>query len=136
MSEMAAGFTGARFVRFVVVGVGAALLFFVLAFLLVSAGLPPFVGSALAYAVAFVVAYSAQRGWTFGGRHDHSHALPRYFAVQLGCATFSGVVSHVAVYWLGMSPFAMSAVTTVLASAASFVLSSLWVFPDRVGNRR
>ena len=32
-----------------------------------SAGLPPFVGSAIAYMLAFVVAYSAQRGWTFEG---------------------------------------------------------------------
>lgn len=134
MSGMAAGFAGTRLFRFVVVGVGAALLFFVLAFLLVSAGLPPFPGSALAWAAAFVVAYTAQRGWTFGGRHDHGHAFPRYFAVQLGCAAFSGIVAHVAVHRFGMSPLAMSAVTTVLASAASFVLSSLWVFPDRAGH--
>jgi len=120
-----------RLARFVVVGVGAACLLFVMTFVLTSAGLPPFPGSVLAYAVAFAVAYTAQRGWTFGARHDHSHALPRYFALQAGCAVFSGIVSHVAVTRFGMSALAMSALTTVAASAASYILSLAWVFPDR-----
>ncbi|TIX09409.1 MAG: GtrA family protein, partial [Mesorhizobium sp.] len=93
--------------------------------------LSPFVGSAAAYAIAFVVAYSAQRGWTFGGEHDHATALPRYLALQLGCAFFSGLVSHVAVAHFGLSPLAMSALTTVATSALSYVASSLWVFPAR-----
>ena len=120
-----------RLFRFVVVGVGAAGLFFILAYVLVVAGMPPFAGSMLAYAIAFVVAYTAQRGWTFGGRHAHSHSFPRYLALQVACALFSGVVAHAAVALFGMSPLAMSAVTTVLASAVSYVASSLWVFPDR-----
>ena len=131
MSVVLRSMTELRLFRFVVVGVGAAALFFVLTYALASAGLPPFLGSTLAYAVAFMVAYSAQRSWTFGGRHDHSHALPRYLAVQLCCALFSGTVSHVAVAGFGMSPLAMSALTTVLTSAVSYVLSSLWVFADR-----
>jgi putative flippase GtrA len=131
----ATAFSGSRLLRFLTVGVGAAGLFFLLTFLLVSAGLPPFIGSMLAYAISFVVAYLAQRGWTFGGRHDHSHSLPRYFALQLTCATVTGGVSHVAVNEFGMSPLAMSALATVLASAVSYVVSSLWVFPDREGPR-
>ena len=131
MTDMVRGPAGTRLFRFVAVGVGAAGLFFVLAFLLVSAGLPPFAGSTIAYAIAFAIAYTAQRGWTFGGRHDHAQAFPRYLALQLACAGFSGLVSHVAVNSFGLSPLAMSAVATILAGAASYVLSSLWVFPDR-----
>ncbi|TGP47001.1 GtrA family protein, partial [bacterium M00.F.Ca.ET.229.01.1.1] len=97
MIDALPGFVQSRLFRFLVVGVGAALLLFVLSWLLVSLGLSPFVGSAAAYAIAFVVAYSAQRGWTFGGEHDHATALPRYLTLQLGCAVFSGLVSHVAV---------------------------------------
>jgi putative flippase GtrA len=123
--------TDLRLFRFIVVGVGAAALMFALTYALVLAGLPPFFGSTLAYAAAFVVAYSAQRGWTFGGRHDHSHAFPRYLVLQLCCALFSGVVSHVAVARFGMSALAMSALTAIVAGATSYVLSSLWVFPDR-----
>jgi putative flippase GtrA len=120
-----------RLFRFFLVGGGVAALFFVLAFLLVSAGLPPFAGSAIAYAISFVIAYAAQRGWTFGGRHDHAEAFPRYVVLQLGCAALSGLIAHVAVHVFGLSPLAMSAAATVLTSAVSYLLSSLWVFPDR-----
>ena len=120
-----------RLFRFFLVGGGSAGLFFVLTYLLATLGMPPFAASILAYAIAFVVAYTAQRGWTFGGRHAHSHSFPRYLALQVACALFSGVVAHAAVALFGMSPLAMSAVTTVLASAVSYVASSLWVFPDR-----
>ena len=120
-----------RLFRFLTVGVGAALLFFVLSWLLVSLGFSPFIGSVVAYALTVVVAYSAQRGWTFGGQHDHASAMPRYLSLQLGCALFSGLVSHLAVTRFGMSALAMSALTTVAASAVSYVMSSLWVFPAR-----
>jgi hypothetical protein len=51
--------------------------------------------------------------------------------LQIGCAAFSGLVSHLAVTRFGMSPLAMAATTTIAASAASYVLSSNWVFPAR-----
>ena len=131
MSETLPAFLQTRLFRFLTVGVGAALLLFALSWLLVSLGLSPFVGSLIAYAIAFAVAYSAQRGWTFGGQHDHARAMPRYFALQVGCALFSGLVSHVAVARFGMSFLAMSALTTVVTSTVSYILSSLWVFPVR-----
>jgi putative flippase GtrA len=116
--------------RFVIVGVGAAVLLFCLSWLFVSSGMPPFAGSVLAYAIAFVAAYSAQRNWTFGGDHGHGHALPRYFVLQAGCALASGLVAHVAVASFGASPFVMSALTVIGASAVSYVGSMLWVFPE------
>ena len=131
MSETLPAFFQTRLFRFLTVGVGAALLLFALSWLLVSLGLSPFVGSLIAYAIAFAFAYSAQRGWTFGGQHDHARAMPRYFALQVGCALFSGLVSHVAVAHFGMSFLAMSALTTVVTSTVSYILSSLWVFPVR-----
>ena len=130
MSGLARKFASVRLIRFAVVGIGAALLFFGLSWALVSAGLPPFVGSVIAYVLAFVVAYSAQRGWTFEGQHDHAHALPRYLVTQLACATFAGLSAHVAVSIFSASPLVMSAITTVAASAASYVLSLVWVFRD------
>ena len=119
-----------RTVRFLTVGVGAALLFFVLTYALVSLGMPPFAGTVVAYAAAFVTAYLAQRNWTFGGGHAHGRALPRYFILQAGCALGSGVLAHVAAEKFQMSPLAMSTLTTVAASVVSYFLSSLWVFAD------
>jgi len=121
---------GLRAVRFLTVGVGAALLFFVLTYALASLGMPPFAGTVVAYAAAFVIAYSAQRNWTFGGGHAHARALPRYFILQAGCALGSGVLAHVATEKMQMSPLAMSALTTVAACMVSYVLSSLWVFAE------
>lgn len=120
-----------RIVRFLTVGLGAAALLFVLSYLFRRLGMPPFAGSVAAYAIAFVIAYSAQRGWTFGGAHSHRHAFPRYLAVQVICALVAGLVAHGAVAGLGWSALAMSAALTLAAGAASFVLSSLWVFPSR-----
>lgn len=125
------GLIGPRLFRFATVGAGAAALLFGLSWLFVSFGLPPFAGSVFAYLIAFVVAYCAQRAWTFEGRHSHNQVLPRYLVLQLGCALFSGVVAHVAVTRFDMPPFAMSALATLAASAASYVLSSLWVFTNR-----
>lgn len=131
MGEIFHGLGGPRMVRFVIVGGGAAALFFGLSWLFVSLGMAPFIGSVVAYGIAFLLAYMAQRSWTFEGRHDHAHTLPRYVALQLGCALFSGSLAHVAVTRFGLLPLAMSALTTVAASAVSYVLSSVWVFPDR-----
>ncbi|MHA6687733.1 GtrA family protein [Mesorhizobium sp. A556] len=131
MGEILHGLGGPRMVRFVIVGGGAAALFFGLSWLFVSLGMAPFTGSVVAYGIAFLVAYTAQRSWTFEGKHDHAHTLPRYVALQLGCALFSGALAHIAVTRFGLSPLAMSALTTIAASAASYVLSSVWVFPDR-----
>ncbi|MGE0503703.1 MAG: GtrA family protein [Rhizobiaceae bacterium] len=122
---------GRRLIRFVIVGCAAALLLFALTWLFRAAGAPPFAGSAVAYGIAIVFAYSAQRGWTFGGSHSHSAALPRYLVVQVACALLAGATAHLAVALLDLSAPAMSAVTTMLASAASYLLSSRWVFSDR-----
>lgn len=122
------GAAAAQLARFVLVGAGAAALLFVLAWGFVALGAPPFGSGIAAYAIAFVAAYSAHRAWTFGARHAHRTALPRYLAVQLGCGLASGALAHVAVHGAGASPAVMSALVTVAASAASFMLTSRWVF--------
>ncbi|MEZ5809832.1 MAG: GtrA family protein [Rhizobiaceae bacterium] len=131
MSALARIADGRRLTRFVIVGVGAALLLLVLSYLFVRLGMTPFAGSTIAYAIAFAAAYTAQRNWTFEATQGHGRTLPRYFVLQAGCAMTSGVTAHTAVALFGASPLMMSVVTTIVASAVSFVLSSLWVFaPD------
>lgn len=129
MRRLRDGGLSPRLARFIIVGVGAALLFFALSWLLSTGGMPPFAATVVAYAIAFGVAYCAQRGWTFGGMHRHGDALPRYLTAQFGCAVMSGLVGHVAVEGFGLSSFWMSAIATGTASAASYLLSALWVFP-------
>lgn len=123
-----------RLLRFLTVGVGAALLLFVLTYAFLSLGIEPVAASLVAYAIAFAVAYSAQRRWTFGGRHRHTHALPRYFAVQLICALASSLSAHVAAVNFTLAPLLVSAIVAIVASAASYFLALLWVFPDRAAS--
>jgi putative flippase GtrA len=125
--------------RFAAVGVGASGLFFLLSWLFVSLGARPFAGSVTAYAIAFVAAYLAQRGWTFGAVHAHRDALPRYLAAQFGCALGSGLIAKICIEGFAWSPFWMSLAVTAAAGATSYLLSSRWVFsshPRRDSLRR
>jgi putative flippase GtrA len=117
--------------RLVVTGGGAALLFAACAYAFRAwAGLPPFASSAAAYIIAFAVAYTTQRRWTFRGRHSHGHAFPRYLAAQLFCLVLSAALSQAMGAIWEASPLVMACVTSVAVSGVSFVLSRCWVFAD------
>jgi putative flippase GtrA len=119
-----------RIVRFVCVGVGVAVLFMVLTYLLVSAGVAPFLASIVAYGLCFVVAYLLQRFWTFEAKHPHAEALPRYFVLQVACAILSGLVAQVAVDRFGATHLVASGLAASTAGALSYVGSIRFVFPD------
>ena len=117
--------------RFLVAGTTAALIFAACTYTLRAwAGLPPFAASGAAYLAAFAFAYTTQRRWTFGGRHSHSRALPRYLAAQLFCLALSAALSQLLGARWGASPLVMASTTTVAVSAVSFALSRFWVFAD------
>ena len=116
--------------KFIVSGGSAATVFLVLSYTFARLGAPPFLASVAAYALAFGIGYGLQRGWTFGARHSHGHAFPRYLAAQVGFGLFSGLVSHVAVSEFGVSALQMAVATTLIVGALSFVVSRWWVFPE------
>lgn len=116
-----------QLVRFVAVGGGAAALFFLLALAFDLTGIARGPGNVLAYFIAFVVAYSAQQRWTFGGTTPHRQALPRYITVQLICAGLTGLLGHIAEA-KSLDSVIAAALATIAASAASFILSSRWAF--------
>ncbi len=117
--------------RLVATGAAAALIFASLSYALRAwAGLPPFAASGAAYLAAFAFAYTTQRRWTFGGRHSHGRAFPRYLAAQLFCLALSAALSQLLGARWGASPLVMASTTTVAVSAVSFVLSRCWVFAD------
>jgi putative flippase GtrA len=118
-----------KITRFLIAGVGTAATFFVLSYLFVINGMPPFYGIALAYGVAFFIGYIGQRNWTFGAHHKHKKSLPRYLVLQLACGLTSGVLAQVSVEYLKLSAFLMSLVTTAAAGIVSYAASSAWVFP-------
>ena len=120
----------AKFVRFVISGGGCAFLFFCLYFAGVSLGLPAFAANLGAYAIAFSAGYLLQRNWTFGARHRHQSALPRYALVQICCALVTSGVTEIATSHLSVPKLVSSLLATIIAGGASYVASLLWVFPD------
>jgi putative flippase GtrA len=119
-----------RMLRFACVGVGVAGFFMFLTYVLVSGGAAPFWASVLAYVVCFVVAYLLQRFWTFEAKHPHREALPRYLALQVGCAVFSGLVPQVAIDHFGATRVVAVGLAAITASLLSYVGSTLFVFPN------
>ena len=119
-----------RTVRFLISGGATAVLFFAASFALMLAGATPLVAATAAYAFAFLAGYLVQRGWTFGARHAHRFAAPRYLLLQAGCALGSGVLAELLAGRFGLPPLAVSLLTTGAAGAVSYVVSSTWVFPD------
>lgn len=121
-----------KLARFLVVGVGCALLYFALTWMLqASAGFPPFLATVAAYLVSFSGAYILQRSWTFQSDAEHAITLPRYAAVQalaaLLTATTTQLIAH---FYPSSSNMIIAAVSTVLAGSLSYVLSSTWVFTN------
>jgi putative flippase GtrA len=119
-----------RMVRFICVGAGVALFFMLLAYLLISGGVAPFLASVLAYGLCFVVAYLLQRFWTFEAKHPHREALPRYLVLQVGCALFSGLVPQVAIDRFGATRLVASGLAAFSAGLLSYIGSAYFVFPD------
>jgi putative flippase GtrA len=117
-----------QLVRFVISGLTAAGVYFLVSYGLHSMEWPPFSASLAAYVCAFGVGYALQRGWTFEARHRHGRALPRYLLVQVACALGTSLAAPVLVGNFALTPLAVSLVLTVLASGASYLASSLWVF--------
>ncbi len=118
-------------VRFIIAGGSGAVLFFLLSFLIVSAGMPPFAGTSLAYLVCFLTVYTVHRYWTFSTDVPHGRAFPRYLLLQLFCASAAGWFAHFLVHTYGFQPLAMSALTTVASSVFSYFVTSLWVFAEK-----
>jgi putative flippase GtrA len=124
---------GGRLGRFAIVGGVSSALFLLLSYALPVAGLPAFIASLVAYAVSLAVAYVGQRVWTFGARHTHRHALPRYLTLQLACALATALLAEVLIVGFGLSPLAMSIATTIFAAVVSYAGTWFWVFPDSHG---
>ena len=117
-------------IRFLVTGGSAAVLFYGLSVAFIYCGAPPFGGTVAAFGIAFVVCYTVQHRWTFGGQQRHRESLPRYMASQACCALVSGCVARGVAHG-GLPTPVVSLASTFAASALSYGLSRYWVFASR-----
>ncbi len=117
-----------REIRFIIVGVVSALALFLLSWALLASGMQPFLGQTLAYGVVFACTYLLHKTWSFRTSQSHARSFPRYLATQLAAAGLSGAVAWAGAHWLGLGDMLVSASATIVASAASYLLSSRWAF--------
>jgi putative flippase GtrA len=122
-------------VRFIVIGVLGALVYFFCSYLLLSyTELPAFLASLFAYACSFGFAYLGQKVWAFRSIAPHSVTLFRYAVLQACCATFAAIFTQVSVLYSDWSALLLSGLAAVLTSGISYIVSSRWVFTNSSEN--
>lgn len=118
--------------RFLVVGTGCALLYFLICYALMATfGVVALVASAVAYLACFWVGYVLQRKVTFRSNRRHADTLVRYAVWHVFGAGAVSVMTSLVGEGFALSPFAVSAVSTGLCGVTSFFVSSRWVFGAR-----
>ena len=116
--------------RFVAAGSFAAAIYFVLMLTFLHLGAHSAVAALLAHFLAFFVGYTVQKRFAFRSSSTHSRSLPRYALLQLSCAGSAVLAATVSSAIVAASPMTVAAVTTVVLSGVSYVLSSRWVFVE------
>lgn len=117
-------------VRFLFAGGMTACLYFGLIYVLLTLGVTSWLSALLAYLVAFSVGYTAQKFFTFQSRSNHSVSLPRYAALQVGCAAIAAVSASGAERFGLTQPSLISFLSTVVLGSVSYLVSSKWVFSN------
>jgi putative flippase GtrA len=134
----ASGF--ARLGRFAVVGVGATLLYGVLAIALLRAGpvaTNPAAASLAAYVVAALFSYAGHKFFTFVSNGSHTFEAPRFAALTLFGLVLSWVLPALLADRLGLPAEVPIALTCVLVPLINYVVLGRWVFAPNAatGNR-
>jgi len=117
-------------VRFLFSGGMTACLYFGLIYVLLTLGVTSWLSALLAYLVAFSVGYTAHKFFTFQSRSNHSVSLPRYAALQIGCAAIAAVSASVVERFGLTQPLSISLLSTIALGVVSYLVSSKWVFSN------
>ena len=122
-----------QLLSFLAIGMAAAIGFVGLSSLMVAliAFVPSWIVSALCYAVFVLPVYLLHRRFTFASDAPHSHALPRYVAVQVTALVLATIFSYIAYGTLGL-PAPLAALLVIgLTSGVNFVVLRAWAFANR-----
>jgi putative flippase GtrA len=117
-------------VRFLFSGGMTACLYFGLTYVLLTLGTTSWLSALLAYLIAFSVGYTAHKIFTFQSTSSHSVSLPRYAALQIGCAAIAAVSASGAELFGLRQPSLISLLSTIVLGAASYLVTSKWVFSN------
>ena len=114
-------------VRFALVGLSGAAVYYALLWSLVElGGQPALAASSLAFAVVVVENYLLHRRWTFASRAPHRQALPRFALMACGGGALNGAVMAVCL-GLGLH-YLLAQALALLAVVSSNFAGTLLIF--------
>lgn len=117
-------------VRFLFSGGMTACLYFALIYIFLNHGMASWLSALIAYLFSFSIGYMAQKFFTFQSKSSHSVSLPRYTALQFGCAAFAAISASGAEKLGLIQPFLISLLSTFFLGVVSYFVSSKWVFSN------
>jgi putative flippase GtrA len=115
--------------RFSLVGIFAAIVYTIVANLLILTGaLSPSWASAAGFGAGAIVSFTGQRNYTFRSRADFLRQMPKFLILlivgAIGCYSLVLTFTH----GLGIHFTVATVMTALIYSAISFLVMSLWVF--------
>jgi putative flippase GtrA len=121
-----------RLARFTAVGLAAMAAYVVAVTALAHAGLrPAWLASGAAYALAAVWSYVGHRRFSFRSGAAHSVAGPRFVAATAAGQTLAVAIPALLTDAGGLPQIVSTAAVCLVCPAASYLLNSRFVFPDR-----
>ena len=118
-----------RSLRFGIVGISTALLYYALLFVAVELlRVGPVTGSSIVYVIVISANYLMHYSWTFAAASPHTTALKRYL-FMVGCGFVLNLIfMYVGVTVLALNYLVVQAAAMGVVIVWNFVVSSLWVF--------
>jgi putative flippase GtrA len=89
---------------------------------------PRWLVSAICYGVFIVPVYLLHRRFSFQSDAPHTHALPRYVAVQLASLVLAATFSFVAYSVMGLPTMTAGLLVICLTSGVNFLVLRRWAF--------
>ena len=118
-----------RSLRFGIVGITTALLYYGLLFAAVELLLVgPVTGSSIVYVIVIFANYLMHYSWTFAAANPHTTVLKRYLFMIACGFVLNLLFMYVGVTVLALNYLLVQAVAMGVVIVWNFVISSLWVF--------
>lgn len=122
---------GRSFMRFLLVGGSATALHYAVMGLLIAAlGVTAGIASASGYCISTLYNYWANARFTFAGKHDHAHSLPRFLATALAGLGINQLVLLLLIQ-VGLPVAAAQILATGCVLLWNYFINAIWAFRSR-----
>jgi putative flippase GtrA len=117
-----------KLLRFIVSGVVAAGVYYFALSALLSSGVHPLIGGALAYIAAMPVSFSLHKIFTFRSKDRFSNEAPRFVLASIVGIAVASVTPALLLHQTSMSKHVASVITCILTPLMTYLLLNTWVF--------